>query len=197
MSQDRETYGLDATLAERAVASPRRYGLHATLKAPMRLKEESTAEALATALEAFAARRRRFWAGPPRLIRFERYLALVPQAPAADLDWLAQECETAFDGFRAPLDEHELARRMWPSMSAQQRELVTSFGYPFVLSHFIFHITLAGPLTDPELAQVEEALTPAVAPFCAEPLEIKEIVLLGDPGDGARFRMIRRFPLGG
>jgi hypothetical protein len=195
--RERETYGLDAALAERAVASPRRYGLHATLKAPMRLKEGRKAEALATALEAFAARRRRFLAGPPRLTRFGRYLALIPQAPTADLDWLAQECETAFDSFRAPLDESELTRRTRASMSAQQRELVASFGYPFVLSHFVFHITLAGPLADAELAQVEEALEPAVAQFCAEPLAIEEIVLSGDPGEGGRFRMIGRFPLGG
>ena len=194
---DRQTFGLDAALAERAVASPRRYDLHATLKAPMRLKEASEAGALAAALERFAARRRRFWAGPPRLTRFNRYLALVPATPTADLEWLAQECETAFDRFRAPLDEHELARRTNPLMSARQRDLVASFGYPFVLSHFVFHITLAGPLADAELTQVEAALAPALAQVCAEPLAIEEIALFGDPGGDGCFKTIRRFPLGG
>jgi hypothetical protein len=193
----REAFGLAAALAERAVASPQRYGLHATLKAPMKLKEADKAEALAAALGAFAARRRRFLAGPLRLTRFGRCLALVPQAPVADLDWLAQECETTFDSFRAPLDESELARRAQPGMSARQRELVASFGYPFVLSHFVFHITLAGPLEPAELALVEKALEPAVAPFCAGPMAVEEIALFGDPGEGGRFRMIGRFPLRG
>ena len=191
-------YGLDCALAERAVASPRRYGLHATLKAPMRLREGRTAEELVGALKAFASRRRPASA-PVRLqvTRFARYLALTPQAPLADLDWLAQECETAFDTFRAPLDEADTARRVRPSMSAVQRDFVETFGYPFVLSEFRFHITLAGPLGEEELARVQQALAPAVAPFCAAPLDVREIVLLGDPGGDAPFRTIARLPLGG
>lgn len=193
----RNAYGLDTTLAERAVASPRRYGLHATLKAPMRLREGRTAEELVETLRTFASRRRPFRAGPLRLTRFTRYLALTPLPPLADLDWLAQECETAFDKFRAPLDEAETARRMSPHMNEAQRAFTAAFGYPFVLSEFCFHITLAGPLDEEELEPVAEALAPAVAPLCAEPLEVREIVLLGDPGHGAPFRPIARLPLGG
>lgn len=191
----RETCGLDASLAGRATESPRRYGLHGTLKAPMRLAPGRTAESLVAALEGFAARRRRFRAGPFRLARLARYLALVPQEPTADLDWLAQQCETVFDRFRAPLDDAEAARRFAPGLSARRRGHVRDFGYPFVLSDFLFHITLAGPLENPELSRVETALRPVVAPFCEEPLAIDAIALLGDPGGGAPFRMIARFPL--
>lgn len=193
----RNACGLDASLAERAIASPRRYGLHGTLKAPMRLSDGRTAEELVEALRAFAFRRRPFRAGPLQLTRFARYLALTPQAPLADLDWLAQECETAFNTFRAPLDEAETARRMKPYMSETQRGFVAAFGYPYILSEFRFHITLAGPLDEENLSRVQQALAPAVAHLCSDPFEVRDIILFGDPGDGAPFRLIARFPLGG
>jgi len=57
-SGTRELYGLDEDLAERATASPRRYGCHATMKAPFRLRERLSEAELAAALAQFCARRR-------------------------------------------------------------------------------------------------------------------------------------------
>ncbi|NJM34592.1 MAG: hypothetical protein HC850_07635 [Rhodomicrobium sp.] len=61
---ERSSYGLDADLAERAAASPRRYGLHATIKAPFRLAEGTREDELADALDAFGACRRRIRSAP-------------------------------------------------------------------------------------------------------------------------------------
>ncbi len=107
----RECYGLAPDFVERAVASPRRYALHATLKAPFRLREGVSLEAVRSELAAFAGKRRRCRTGPLRLIRFSRYLALTAQPPAADLDWLAAECVTHFDRFRSPLSQEDRDRR--------------------------------------------------------------------------------------
>jgi hypothetical protein len=62
---------------------------------------------------------------------------------------------------------------------------------------FQFHLTLSGALAPAPLTATLAALVPAVAPFCAAPLAVREVCLFGDPGGGAPFRLIGRAPLGG
>jgi hypothetical protein len=176
------------------VASPRRYALHATLKAPFRLREGVSLEAVRNELAAFAGKRRRFRTGPLRLFRFSRFLALTAQPPAADLDWLAAECVTHFDRFRAPLSQEDRDRR-GGHLDPTGQALLESFGYPDIFGRFKFHITLAGPLDAAGLAEAEAALARVVAPFCAEPFLVEDICLFGDPGPEGAFSIIERFPL--
>ncbi|WP_088343281.1 MULTISPECIES: DUF1045 domain-containing protein [Rhodomicrobium] len=191
---DRERLGLDADLLERATASPRRYALHATMKAPFRLAEGRSETELAAALEAFCARRRRVLAGPLRLNSFSRYLALTLESGRAEVDWLADECVTHFDPFRAALSEADRARRPKDLPPLQARHLA-EFGYPHIFSDFVFHVTLAGPLEPDELGRVQDALAPAVAPLTGPRFAIEDLCLFGDPGEGGLFKLVGRFPL--
>src|SRR5262245_5436907 len=69
-------------------AAPRRYGFHATLKAPFELVPGETEATLADAVAGFAARTEPF---SVRLVigRIEGFFALVPAAPAPQLHRLA------------------------------------------------------------------------------------------------------------
>jgi hypothetical protein len=189
----RDAFGLDANLVEKATASPRRYGLHATIKAPFRLAAGTSQAALSEAIAAFCGRRRPVCSGPLRLHRFARYLALVPASDRAGIEWLEAECVTHFDRFRAPLTDADRARRPGnlPPLEEQHFE---QFGYPYIFSRFFFHITLAGPLSDDELSRVEAALAPAVAPFTQAAFNIEDLCLAGDPGGGAMFEIAGRYP---
>lgn len=189
--EGRTALGLDAGLVERATASPRRYGVHATLKAPFRMAEGASEAWLGELLTAFAARRRAPRAGRLKLHRFSRYLALVPADDTAELDWLAAECVTLFDQFRAPLSETDRARR-GGAMTGRAATHFEQFGYPDIFERFMFHITLAGPLDLEELDAVEATLAPAVEPFTREPFIAEELCLFGDPGHGALFRILQR-----
>ena len=190
----RESYSLDADLVERATASPRRYGCHATIKAPFRLQGGASEAELSAALGRFCARRRRARSGRLRLQRLWRYLALTLAEGSAEIDWLVDECVTHFDRFRAPLSEADRARRPrdLPPLARQNLE---QFGYSDIFSRFLFHITLAGPLEAAELAQVEAALAPAVEPCTREPFSIEDLCLCGDPGQGGLFKVLSRHPL--
>jgi uncharacterized protein DUF1045 len=193
-SQERDLFELDADLVERVTVAPRRYGLHATMKAPFRAAPGVEEAALAEALRAFCAKRRCAVTGPLRLVRFERWLALIPTAPLADLDWLAAECVVAFDRFRAPFSEEDRARRSGitdPLLSLYLEQ----FGYPHVLSAFQFHITLAGPASPAELDAIEAALRPATAAFTEAPFRVEDLCWFGDPGDGGLFKTLSRAPL--
>ena len=80
----------------------RRYGFHATLKAPFRLAEGRTPEELDAAVARFAAGRDAAVIPRLTLARLGGFFALVPGAEAPGLYALADEVVTAFDDFRAP-----------------------------------------------------------------------------------------------
>jgi len=185
---------LSADLVDRATRSPRRYGLHATIKAPFRLAPSAGEAGLRDALTAFCAIRRQVRSGPLRLHRFPRYLALVPERERAELEWLAAECVTHFDPFRAPLSEADRARRAG-ALSPNDMRHLEQFGFPHIFDRFFFHITLAGPLEPKELERVEAALAPIVQPLTGQDFVLDGLSLVGDPGGDARFQLIRRFSL--
>ena len=193
-SVERALLGLDPELVERATVAPRRYGLHATMKAPFRVVAGVGLPELNAALAAFCARRRRVRAGPLRLTRFDRWLALLPTSPLADLDWLAAECVVAFDYLRAPLSEEDRARRSGIADPLLRRYL-EEFGYPHVLAAFQFHITLAGPAEPTELDAIEAALRPVVAPFTDDAFLVENLCWFADPGEGGLFKICGRHRL--
>lgn len=195
-SSIRQLYGLGAELIEMATASPRRYGCHATIKAPFRLRDGAGEAELSRALAEFCARRRRVRCGRLRLHRLSRYLALTLESATAEIDWLADECVTHFDGFRAPLSEAERDRRP-RDLSPSALQHLEQFGYADIFSRFLFHITLAGPLEPADLARVEAILAPATERFTREPFSVDALCLCGDPGRGGLFKVLSRHALVG
>lgn len=184
-----------ATLTE----SPRRYGFHATLKAPFRLAEERTPDELMAAIEAFAAT-----TSPAvvdaglRLARLDGFLTLRPAGDAAAIDALAARVVEAFEPFRAPLSAAELARRNPERLPPRHRELLERYGYPYVFEEYRFHMTLSGRIDDAdEMALLERELAPWAMPFAATPFAVDAISVFEEPAPGAPFRLIRRLPLGG
>lgn len=187
----RETLGLDPALAERVTATPAIYGLHATLKAPFRLAADRTVDELEARLRRLARSQRTIPAGPLTLARLGNFLALTP-GHAPRLGWLAAHCTVGLDAFRALLTDGERARRRAAGLNAHQTVLLETYGYPYVLSEFRFHVTLTGALEDADRAVVEPALRRALGPILAEPLDIGSLCLAVQPAAGERFRVVSR-----
>ena len=166
---------------------PRRYGFHATLKAPFRLADGASAAALVDGVAAFAAVR-----GPvvipavrPRAIGAFR--ALVPTTDAPEIETLAADVVRAFEPFRAPLTPDEVARRRPERLSARQRELLDRHGYPYVLDEFRFHMTLTDSLRDP--GGVDDAIASHFAAFDGADIPLTSLAVFVEPGPGARFEV--------
>jgi putative phosphonate metabolism protein len=193
--EQRVRLGLPAEFADRVTAEPRRYGLHATLKAPFRLRPGISVDELVARTAALASAIPAFTAPPLRLSRLHGFLALRPSGASPEIDELARRCVVDLDPLRAPLELAERARRKPDALSPEQRHLLDTWGYPYVLQEFGFHITLTGRLTDPEHARMEPLLETATAPFQAAPFAVRSIALFGDPGDGRPFRLVQRFAL--
>lgn len=178
-------------------AGPRRYGLHATLKAPFRMAERQSRWGLEQALEDFAARAASFPLPPLGVTVMGGFVALCPTRADPALARLAADCVTRFDGFRAPPAPEELARRRRHGLSAAQEANLVSWGYPWVMNEFRFHITLTGKLDTGTAEAAAACLQRELAPILARPMEVSEIALFGDPGGGMPFRLLNRFALTG
>lgn len=194
-TSEQSTFGLPADLAAEATARPRRYTLHGTIVAPFRAADGTDAGHLAQALRGFSGRRAALRTGPLRLTRLTRFLVLMPESHTAALDWLAADCVTHFNAFRAPTTPEDIARYPADRHSPRQRAHVRQFGYPYVLSDFLFHITLAGPLPGEQLDEVENALKPLLADVVGAPLEVGSLCLLTDPDGSAPLQLVERCPL--
>ncbi|WP_119458994.1 DUF1045 domain-containing protein [Rhodospirillaceae bacterium SYSU D60014] len=183
---------------EEITRAPRHYGFHGTLKAPFRLADGHSLEALQRAITAFAATRAGFELPPLRLATLGRFLALVSSGPCEPLASLAADCVTAFDSFRKPPSADELARRRANGLTERQNQLLIRWGYPYVLDEFRFHLTLTGSLDDErEREAVRRTLAPLVTPLCEEPVAVQSICLFEQADGTAPFRIARRYAFGG
>lgn len=187
--------GLDFSQIHRLSRTPARYGFHGTLKPPFRLAAEANFEILEQAVQELAASQHSFQL--PRLMvkRIGKFVALVPDGPLNFLDTLAENCVIGLDSLRAPLSEEDLARRLKKRLSPHQRELLEKWGYPYVLDEFRFHLTLTGEMGETEANRLQNILASQLSDLLDQPVDIEELCLFGDPGNGQPFRLLKRFPL--
>lgn len=189
--------GFEAAERDALVRTPRQYGFHATLKAPMALAPGMTIDGLLAAAENFATRTA---PGPVldlKLSTLGNFLALTPARPSPALDALAADCVMVFDEFREPLQPADRARRKPETLTARQREYLDSWGYPYVLEAFRFHMTLSGAASPDILARLRDGLAPMLEPVLREPFRIDAIAVAGQPARNDAFRVLEYLPLTG
>jgi hypothetical protein len=173
----------------------RRYGFHATLKAPFRIAEGHDLDELEQSVADFA--RERSAVIVPRLVlaNMDAFFALVPGAPAESLYELAAEVVTAFDGFRAAPDAADLARRNPAGMTDRQRELFGRWGYPYVLDQFRFHLTLTDRVAVERREAVEAVLADWFADSLGADIPVGALAVFTESERGAPFVLRSAHPL--
>ncbi|WP_430514198.1 DUF1045 domain-containing protein [Pannonibacter phragmitetus] len=179
-------------------ADPRRYGFHGTLKAPFSLAAGADEQALRVAFRSFCSHAALFTIPGLSVTRLGRFLALTPQPASADLNGFAAACVEAFEPFRAPLSEADMARRLAANLSPSQQELLQVWGYPYVFEEFRFHMTLSGKLEeDSTMSALEAAAMDHFAGVTDRPHQIASLGLFAEPERGAPFRAVEILPLTG
>lgn len=187
---------IDGIAVAEVTATPRKYGLHGTMKAPFRLAPDTTPDSLCAGLDAVAASWSPVILDAVALGRIGNFLCLRPEGDTAPLDALAAETVRRLDPLRAPLTEAEIARRRRSDLSPEADALMLRWGYPHVMGHFRFHVTLSGPLDDDMAGRVETELGPRLAPLLPRPFPIDALTLMGEDADGW-FHAFHRAPLTG
>lgn len=178
-----------------ATMTPRKYGFHGTLKPPFRLAEGVTFDDLSTAVGAMARRTAPAEAEGLALTPLGRFLALTPVGDITGIARVAEVCVRALDAFRAPASEDELARRRKAGLNPAQEANLATWGYPYVMQEFRFHMTLTGRLPKAELEGWMSTLR-AHLPALPTPFPLDEVALVGQREDG-RFELIQRYALTG
>ncbi|MEP9387009.1 DUF1045 domain-containing protein [Mesorhizobium sp. KR9-304] len=177
-------------------ASARRYGFHATLKAPFHLAQDQTEAGLDDAVATFAAGADPILLSRLTPARIDGFIALVPGSPAPDLDRLAGEIVTVFDRFRAPLSDAEVRRRNPDALRPDEFRNLVRWGYPYVFESFRFHMTLTGRVADADLARVRAAIDELFAAVLERPATVDGLALFVEPEPGAPFLVKSWYRLG-
>jgi hypothetical protein len=191
-----EVKGVTPEQFARLTAAPRRYGWHATLKAPFAMGADVNLEGVRQAVQAIAARHRRFVLPPLQVRMLGDFIALVPAPDDAGLHRLADALVTGLQPLAAPLSDAELARRRATGLSAEQDQMLQRWGYPHVLAHFRFHISLTGSLKGHPPEVVTALLTAARQRF--EPLPLcafDSVALFAEGTPGANMLCLNRVDL--
>ncbi len=178
--------------------APRRYGFHATLKAPFCLREPHTEAELIGAMLKFAQHREPVCNVSPSVRLLDGFVAITPFEPVPTLDALAAACTTSFDSYRAPMSTQERQRQMAAGLSERQAKNLDRWGYPYVQSDFRFHMTLTGTL---QISRREAVL--ALLQHCIQhmgghrPFAVDRLVVAKQDSSRDFFRVLSQMPLGG
>jgi hypothetical protein len=194
---DVEIAGIERAVRLAATAFARRYGFHATIKAPMALLSGRTVVELEAALEAFGRSNGPVEMGTIELRLLDGFLALMPSEQSAELTDFAQTVVEAFEPFREPLSPMVRERRLKAPLTPRQIELLDRYGYPYVMEEFRLHMTLTDRLGPADRADIVAAAEGWFAPVTEKPVVVDRLVLFHEPETGAAFVRLRDFPLTG
>ncbi|MCF3640861.1 DUF1045 domain-containing protein [Rhizobium sp. TRM95111] len=194
--------GFDASAFAALTADPRRYGFHATLKAPFELAPGTTEAELVAEIVRFVGETERFEIPDLAIGRLGSFFALVPGQDCPPLQAFAAEVVRRFERFRAPLSSADIARRRPDRLTSDERQNLVQWGYPYVFDSFRFHMTLTGPVPAGDAPAVERALRVHFAEHDGPSLPVGGLALFRESSRGADFTVhslfpLARFPLGG
>ncbi|MBW8316940.1 MAG: DUF1045 domain-containing protein [Thiobacillus sp.] len=186
--------GIAPELQRQLTADPRRYGWHATLKAPFSLDEGVGLDGLRSALQTLAATFSPFDLPPLRVRRLGGFLALCADGDPDAINAVARACVTGLQTLAAPLSSDELARRRRKgALSIQEDALLVRWGYPYVLDRYRFHLSLTGDLNGVALNTVQRLERAARDTFEGlPPCRFDSLALYAEPAPGADFVLLER-----
>ena len=181
----------------KATEEPRRYGFHATLKAPFYLAPTCREAQLISAVQSFAAIGRTIATIQPVVTMLSGFAAIVPEHPNPALNALAADCTTIFDAFRAPMTAQERARRLASGLNPSQVANLDRWGYPYLFADFRFHMTLTGKIEIERREPAVALLRKLFERSCVGPITIDRLALTKQDSPSSAFRVLSTATLKG
>lgn len=183
--------GIQSRRLQVLLANVRRYGWHATIRAPFALGAGVAYEDLRDAVMAVVQRFPAITL-PLQLERLAGFLALRPSGDTAAIDQLAAACLHALEPLRAPLSEEVFCKHA-DGFDAVELDLLERYGYPYVLDRYRFHLTLSAPATEAE----EQVMRDGLARYAAtwSPARVDALSICREAMPGADFEQIERIAL--
>lgn len=183
--------GINAPSLASITTHPRRYGFHATLKAPFRLSAGHQEQDLVARLGQLARTLPPSPLGPMQVLLVDHFVALAPVEQTGAVSEIEAACVNQLDDLRAPLEPAELARRKPDQLDAHEADLLARYGYPHVLDRFRLHMTLTDTVDTTNSEAVIAALAPKVAHLNqTAPLVLDRLCLFVERQPGANFQRL-------
>lgn len=179
-------------------SDPRRYGWHATLKAPFKIRPGDNLRSVMSALRDLARTLPAFDLPPLQVSSAGDFLALRPVGDVSHINSTAAACVMGLHRFASPLSEADLARRRQASLTPEQDKLLMAWGYPYVLDAFEFHLSLTGRLDG--MSHDERTAWQQAAQAYFEHLPVcrfDRLALFVEPERGADFQLFEHVELRG
>jgi hypothetical protein len=172
----------------------RRYGFHATLRAPISLATDWAA--FSATAQKIAARHAPITLPPLCVSLIDGFLALTLSAPCPALAALAEDAVLATDAHRLPPGAAEFTRRRAAGLITTEENYFLAHGYPYVRDRWQFHMTLSQKLQRAEQVTLRHAAEAYFAASLAVPMVVSEIVLFDETCPGADMMVRDRIKLG-
>ena len=186
-----ELPGISSERRHALLVKVRRYGWHATIRAPFTpladVGYDDVHHAVTSVAHACAS-----FELPLHIHRLAGFLALRPRVDGVAPKQLAATCLKALLPLCAPPSKETLDRRS-AGLDADEVTLLRSHGYPYVLDRYRFHMTLSAPAIESEEQAMREWLEPRVIELPSTRVDALSICREVTPG-GA-FELIERIPL--
>ena len=173
---------------------PAKYGFHATLKAPFRLKRNVKTKNFYDVISHIAAQHSRFKIKGLKIVYSKKFTFITSRKPNKLLINLESDLVKHLDTFRAELNKTEIKKRIPDSLTFKQNKYLKEWGYPFVLDQFKFHMTLMNQNNNKLSNKQKLELEKLIYKISNNLLEFNEISLLGENKNGY-FEEIKRFKL--
>ena len=188
--------GIDPELFSSLTSHPKRYGWHATLKAPFKLVPEHDVGDLLLKMHQLAKSLKPF--DLPRLgvSTTGGFLSLRPTEISVQLNDAAAMCVRDLQSFALPLTADDLIRRRKAKLTPEQDKLLVEWGYPWVLDQFNFHFSLTGSLQSIDEPKQQKLIQAAEQHFGnLSVCRFDRIALVIEPEAGKDFEVIKLLDL--
>ena len=173
---------------------PAKYGFHATLKAPFRLKRNVKTKNFYDVISHIAAQHSRFKIKGLKIVYNKKFTFITSRKPNKSLINLENDLVKHLDTFRAELNKTEIKKRIPDSLTFKQNKYLKEWGYPFVFDQFKFHMTLMNQNNNKLSNKQKLELEKLIYKISNNVIEFNEISLLGENKNG-HFEEIKRFKL--
>jgi putative phosphonate metabolism protein len=190
--------GLSAQRVAELTEHPRRYGFHATMKAPFVLASQYQPRDLVDRVNAICQHVKPFVLPRLQVALLDTFLALIPERDVTQITQLEEQCVTGLNDYAEPLSQEELSRRRNAGLSPHEDALLLRWGYPFVLDRFRFHCSLTGSLAKASQEEIAALTHVANQHFSQLPnCVFDSLAIFAEPTKGADFVWLQQCPLMG
>lgn len=183
-------------VAERTL-NARRYGFHATLKAPAPLADHVTETDYVSAVAEFCKITPAVVLPNVEVRAFSSIFAIVPEARFAPLNELEKNIVMHFEPWRGGLNSEAMENRRLGKLTERQITNLERWGYAHCLDEFKFHMTLSDRIPEAEQPAFVAAMIKHFAEFDNATLSIDRLGIFVEVEPGAPFRILDSFALEG